>query len=343
MPVNHRITLAERPVNRPVQPTDFRLEEAPIPVPATGEVLLRTLYLSLDPYMRGRMSEAKSYAQPVQIGEVMIGETVSEVVASNDPTFVPGDTVLGRTGWQEYAALPAKGLIKVDGKAAPLSYYLGVLGMPGMTGYFALLDIGQPKPGETVLVSAAAGAVGQVVGQIAKLKGCRVIGIAGGADKCAYVTKDLGFDAAIDYRGKDATALSAEIAALAPNGVDVYFDNVGGAIHDAAMMNVALRARIIICGAVAIYDKLETQDTGARWMRTILAKRARMEGFLVFDYDPRRAEFLADMSAWLRGGLVHYREDVTEGLARAPEAFIGMLAGKNLGKQLIHVADPSGS
>jgi NADPH-dependent curcumin reductase len=339
--VNHRITLAERPVNRPVQPTDFGHDEKPIPVPATGEVLLRTLYLSLDPYMRGRMSEAKSYAQPVQIGEVMVGETVSEVVSSNDPALVPGDTVLVRSGWQEYAIAPAKSLIKVDGATAPLSHYLGVLGMPGMTAYFALLDIGKPKPGQTVLVSAAAGAVGQVVGQIAKLKGCRVIGIAGGAEKCAYITGELGFDAAIDYRGKDTAALVAELAQLAPHGVDVFFDNVGGIIHDAAMSSLALHARIIICGAVAIYDKLETQDTGARWMRQILAKRATMQGFLVFDYDARRAEFLADMGAWLRGGLIRYREDVTEGLANTPAAFIGLLAGKNLGKQLVHVADPS--
>ncbi len=341
MPINHRITLAQRPVNRSVQPTDFRQDEAPVPTPAAGEVLLRALYLSLDPYMRGRMSEAKSYAQPVQIGDVMVGEVVAEVMASNDPSLAVGDTVITRSGWQEYAAVPAKGLIKVDGAVAPLSHYLGVLGMPGMTAYFALLDIGKPKPGETVLVSAAAGAVGQVVGQIAKLKGCRVIGIAGGPDKCAYVTDELGFDAAIDYRGKDTDALVAELARLAPHGVDVFFDNVGGIIHDAAMMSLALRARIIICGAVAIYDRLETQDTGARWMRTILAKRARMEGFLVFDYDPRRAEFLADMTAWLRGGLIRYREDIAEGLASAPAAFIGMLAGKNLGKQLVHIADPS--
>jgi NADPH-dependent curcumin reductase CurA len=341
MSTNHRITLAQRPVNRPVQPTDFLQDEAPMPTPGAGEVLLRTLYLSLDPYMRGRMSEAKSYAQPVQIGDVMVGEVVAEVAASNDPSLKVGDTVLCRVGWQEYAAVPAKGLIKVDGAAAPLSHYLGVLGMPGMTAYFALLDIGKPKPGQTVLVSAASGAVGQVVGQIAKLKGCRVIGIAGGPDKCAYVVDELGFDAAIDYRGKDVTALTAEIAGLAPNGVDVYFDNVGGIIHDAAMANLAMYARVIIVGAVAIYDRLETQDTGVRWMRQILAKRIRMEGFLVFDYDPRRAEFIADMSAWLRGGLIKYREDVTEGLANTPDAFIGMLAGKNVGKQLVHVADPT--
>jgi len=340
--VNHRITLAARPVNRPVQPGDFGHDEKPIPVPAAGEVLLKTLYLSLDPYMRGRMSEAKSYAQPTQIGDVMVGEVVAEVAASNDPSLVPGDTVLARIGWQEYGVMPAKGLIKVDGAAASLSHYLGVLGMPGMTAYFALLDIGQPKPGQTVLVSAASGAVGQVVGQIAKLKGCHVIGIAGGAAKCAYVTQELGFDAAIDYRGKDTAALVAELAELAPHGIDVYFDNVGGIIHDAAMASLALYARIIIVGAVAIYDKLETPDTGLRWMRQILARRARMQGFLVFDYDHRRAEFLADMTAWLRGGLIKYREDVTEGLAKTPEAFIGMLAGRNLGKQLIHVASPAG-
>ena len=339
MPVNHRITLAARPVNRPVLPTDFGHDEQPVPTPGPGEVLLRTLYLSLDPYMRGRMSEAKSYAQPVQIGDVMVGEVVAEVMASNDPSLVPGDTVITRLGWQEYGVAPAKGLIKVDGSKAPLSYYLGVMGMPGMTAYFALLDIGKPKPGQTVLVSAASGAVGQVVGQIAKLKGCRVVGIAGGPEKCAFV-RELGFDAAIDYRGKDTAALGAEIAAAAPDGVDVYFDNVGGIIHDAAMANLAMYARVIIVGAVAIYDRLETQDTGIRWMRQILAKRVRMEGFLVFDYDPRRAEFLADMSAWLKGGLITYREDVSEGLASTPAAFIGMLAGKNQGKQLVHVADP---
>ncbi|MDB5361677.1 MAG: NADP-dependent oxidoreductase [Rhodospirillales bacterium] len=342
MQVNHRITLAARPVNRPVQPSDFAHDAKPIPEPGAGEVLLRTLYLSLDPYMRGRMSEAKSYAQPTQIGDVMVGEVVAEVASSNDPSLVPGDTVLARLGWQEYGVMPAKGLIKVDGKAASLSHYLGVLGMPGMTAYFALLDIGKPKPGQTVLVSAASGAVGQVVGQIAKLKGCRVIGIAGGARKCEYVTDELGFDAAVDYRGKDTAALVAELATLAPHGIDVYFDNVGGIIHDAAMASLAMYARIIIVGAVAIYDRLETQDTGVRWMRQILAKRARMEGFLVFDYDARRAEFLADMTAWLRGGLIKYREDVAEGLDRTPEAFIGMLAGKNLGKQLIHVASPVG-
>jgi len=342
MQVNHRITLAARPVNRSVLPTDFGHDEQPIPLPGAGEVLLRTLYLSLDPYMRGRMSEAKSYAQPTQIGDVMVGEVVAEVVTSNDPSLAAGDTVLARIGWQEYGVMPAKGLIKVDGKAAALSHYLGVLGMPGMTAYFALLDIGKPKPGQTVLVSAASGAVGQVVGQIAKLKGCRVIGIAGGAQKCDFVTRELGFDAAIDYRDKDTATLVAELAQLAPQGVDVYFDNVGGIIHDAAMASLAMYARIIIVGAVAIYDRLETQDTGVRWMRTILAKRARMEGFLVWDYEPRRAEFLADMTAWLRGGLITYREDVAEGLAKTPETFIGMLAGRNLGKQLIHVASPSG-
>jgi len=302
MQVNHRITLAARPVNRSVLPTDFGHDEQPIPLPGAGEVLLRTLYLSLDPYMRGRMSEAKSYAQPTQIGDVMVGEVVAEVVTSNDPSLAAGDTVLARIGWQEYGVMP----------------------------------------GQTVLVSAASGAVGQVVGQIAKLKGCRVIGIAGGAQKCDFVTRELGFDAAIDYRDKDTATLVAELAQLAPQGVDVYFDNVGGIIHDAAMASLAMYARIIIVGAVAIYDRLETQDTGVRWMRTILAKRARMEGFLVWDYEPRRAEFLADMTAWLRGGLITYREDVAEGLAKTPETFIGMLAGRNLGKQLIHVASPSG-
>jgi NADPH-dependent curcumin reductase CurA len=234
--------------------------------------------------------------------------------------------------------VPAIEAERVDPGAAPLSHYLGVLGMPGMTAYFALLDIGRPKPGDTVLISAAAGAVGQAAAQIAKLKGCRVIGTVGTADKLAYVKETLGLDAAIDYRGKDMPALAAEIAALAPHGIDVFFDNVGGVLHDAAMQNLALHARVIICGMISIYDRIEAPDIGIRWMRQLLIKRALMQGFLVSDYRERTGEFRAAVSDWLRAGKIAYREDIVDGIAAAPRAFIGLLAGANRGKQLVRVA-----
>jgi NADPH-dependent curcumin reductase CurA len=339
---NTRVLLAERPLNRRVRESDFKIETAAVPEPREGEVLLKTLWLSLDPYMRGRMSPARSYAKPVEIGEVMTGETVSEVVVSRSPALEPGDVVLARAGWQEYAALPAAEAERIDPQGMPLSYFLGVLGMPGQTAYCALLGVGQPKPGETVLISAASGAVGQVAGQIAKLRGCRVIGTAGAADKVAYVKDVLGFDHCIDYKGKDAEALGAELAALAPKGIDIYFDNVGGAVHDAAMANLALHGRVIIVGAIAIYDRLETPDTGIRWNRQLLVKRARMEGFLVWDWRHQTQEFRRDVSQWLREGKIRYKQDVAEGIAAAPRAFIGMLAGENRGKQLVRVAAQAG-
>ena len=343
---NTRILLAERPVNRPVRESDFTLDRAPVPEPAEGEVLLRARFLSLDPYMRGRMSPARSYAKPVEIGEVMTGETVSEVMASRYAGLKPGDIVRAQTGWQDYSAMPGKEVERIelegsDLRGMPLSYFLGVLGMPGMTAYCALLGIGQPKPGETVLISAASGAVGQLAGQIAKLKGCRVIGTAGSPDKVAYVKDELGFDGAVDYKGKDMAALSAAIAELAPKGIDVFFDNVGGVVHDAAMANLAIHARIIICGSISIYDQLETPDTGIRWMRQLLVKRARMEGFLFWDWRDRAAEFRRDVSAWLREGKIRYREDIVDGIAAAPRAFIGLLAGQNRGKLLVRVGAPS--
>jgi len=337
---NTRVLLAERPVNRRVQESDFRIDEAPIPEPGEGGVLLRTLWLSLDPYMRGRMSSARSYAKPVEIGEVMTGETVSEVVISRAAALKPGDTVLARGGWQEYAVLPASEAERIDPQGMPLSYFLGVLGMPGQTAYCALLGVGKPKAGETVLISAASGAVGQVAGQIAKLKGCRVIGTAGAPDKVAYVTETLGFDAAIDYKGKDRDALGAEIAELAPKGIDVFIDNVGGVLHDAAMANLALHGRVVIVGGIALYDHLETPDTGIRWNRQLLVKRARMEGFLVWDWRHQTQEFRKDVSQWLREGKIRYKEDVAEGIAAAPRAFIGLLAGQNRGKQLVRAAAP---
>jgi NADPH-dependent curcumin reductase len=337
---NTRVLLADRPVNRRVQETDFKIETAGVPEPRDGEALLRTLWLSLDPYMRGRMSAARSYAKPVEIGEVMTGEAVSEVVASRSPALRPGDKVLARAGWQEYAVLPAGEVERIDPQGMPLSYFLGVLGMPGQTAYCALLGVGQPKPGETVLISAASGAVGQVAGQIAKIKGCRVIGTAGAPDKIAYVKETLGFDAAIDYKGKDRDALGAELAALAPKGVDIFFDNVGGDVHDAALANLALHGRIVIVGSISIYDRLETPDTGIRWNRQLLVKRARMEGFLVWDWRHQTQQFRRDVSQWLREGRIKYREDVADGITSAPRAFIGMLAGENRGKQLARVAAP---
>ena len=338
---NRRFLLAERPEGRAVKESDFRLDLAPIPKPAEGQVLLRSLYLSLDPYMRGRMSAARSYAPPVELGAVMAGEVVGEIVESRAPGLSEGDIVLAYAGWQEYAVLPAKAIERIDRSQlgdVPLSYLLGVLGMPGATAYFALDTIGKPQPGETALISAAAGAVGQVAGQIAKLKGCKVIASAGAADKLAYVTESLGFDAGIDYKGKSAEALAAEFARHAPNGIDIFFDNVGGAVHDAAMMNLALHGRVIICGAISTYDRVGLPDTGLRWNRQLLVRRAIMQGFLVSDHRARWGEFRAAMLTWLKNGQIQYREDIVAGIEAAPRAFIGLLAGANRGKMLVRVA-----
>ncbi|HVA15951.1 MAG TPA: NADP-dependent oxidoreductase [Stellaceae bacterium] len=343
---NLRYLLAERPEGRAVREADFHLDRAPMPEPGDGQVLLRTLFLSLDPYMRGRMSAARSYAPPVEIGAVMTGEAVAEVVASRATGFAAGDIVLAYAGWQQYAALPAKACEKIDRARLgdlPLSYLLGVLGMPGATAFFALDTIGKPKAGETVLISAAAGAVGQVAGQIAKRAGCKVIATAGAADKLDYVTHELGFDVGIDYKGKDAAALATEIGRHAPHGIDVFFDNVGGVMHDAVMTNLALNARIIICGAIAAYDRLgQSQpggaDTGPRWNRQLLVKRALMQGFLVSDHRARWGEFRTAMTEWLTSGRIRYREDIVEGIEAAPRAFIGLLGGANRGKLLVRGA-----
>jgi NADPH-dependent curcumin reductase CurA len=336
-----RFLLAERPEGRAVRETDFTFETVTLPAPADGQLALRTLFLSLDPYMRGRMSAARSYAPPVEIGGVMTGEVVAEVIQSRAPGFAPGDIVLAYAGWQSHAVLPAKGCEKIDRAKLgnlPLSYLLGVLGMPGATAYFALDTIGKPKSGETVLISAASGAVGQVAGQVAKLKGCRVIATAGAADKLHYVTRDLGFDVGIDYKGKDTAALSAELVQHAPNGIDVFFDNVGGVLHDAVMTNLALNARTIICGAISAYDRLGQPDTGPRWNRQLLVKRALVQGFLVNDHRARWGEFRTQMTEWLASGQIKYREDIVDGIEATPRAFIGLLSGANRGKLLIRVA-----
>lgn len=330
-----RIVLAARPVGEP-KPSDFRVEEFAVPTPAAGEVLLRTIWLSLDPYMRGRMSDGPSYATPVPIGGVMEAGTVCEVIATNNPGFAKGDIVLSRAGWQTHAVSDGKGLAKVDPKLAPIATAIGVLGMPGMTAYTGLLDIGKPQAGETVVVAGASGAVGSAVGQIAKIKGARAIGIAGGKDKCDYVVKELGFDACIDHRDPD---FAAKLKDACPGGIDVYFENVGGAVFEAVFPLLNQFARVPVCGLIAQYN--ETEAKPPKWatslMRATLIKRLTFRGFIVSDFASRHGDFLRDMSTWVRDGKVKYKEFVTEGLESAPEAFIGLLKGANFGKQLVRV------
>lgn len=336
---NRRIVLASRPAGAPT-PSDFRFEENPLVEPAAGQLLLRTLYLSLDPYMRGRMSDAPSYAAPVALGEVMVGGTVSRVEASQHPDFKAGDLVLGQTGWQSHAISDGKGLTRLDPAMKQPSLALGVLGMPGFTAYMGLLDIGQPKAGETVVVGAASGAVGAVVGQIAKLKGCRVVGIAGGADKCRYVTDELGFDDCIDHRAAD---LKQRLAAACPSGIDVYFESVGGAVFDAVLPLLNAKARVPVCGLIAHYNDTALPpgpDRLGLLTRTLLTKRIKMQGFIIFDdYADRYGEFAAQMGAWLKEGKIKYREDLVDGLENAPQALIGLLEGKNFGKRVVRVAN----
>ncbi|MDB5618372.1 MAG: Alcohol dehydrogenase, zinc-binding [Tardiphaga sp.] len=307
-----------------------------MPSPGEGEVLLRTIWLSLDPYMRGRMSEGPSYSAPVPIDGVMEGGTVNEVLSSNSPDFAKGDIVLAHSGWQSHAVVDGKMLRKIDAALGPISTAVGILGMPGMTAYTGLLDIGQPKAGETVVVAAASGAVGSAVGQIAMIKGARAVGIAGGKDKCDYVKNELGFDDCIDHRDPD---FAAKLKAACPNGIDVYFENVGGAVFDAVFPLLNDFARVPVCGLIAQYN--DTADASPPWagkmLRNILTKRLTLRGFIVRDFASRRGDFLRDMSLWVRDGRVKYREFVTEGLDSAPEAFIGLLKGKNFGKQLVRV------
>src|SRR6201992_2249299 len=330
-----RVVLVSRPVGEP-KASDFRIEEYAPPAPNPGEVLLRTIWLSLDPYMRGRMSDAPSYAAPVPIGGVMEGETVSEGVASNHPGFAKGDIVLARSGWQTHALSDGKGLTKVDPSIAPISTAVGVLGMPGMTAYSGLLKIGKPQPRDTVIVAAASGAVGSAVGQIAKIKGARAVGIAGGKDKCDYVVKELGFDACLDHRDPD---LAAKLKEACPKGIDVYFENVGGVVFEGVFPQLNNCARVPVCGPIAHYN-----DRGAKppkWaaamMRAVLTKRLTIRGFIVSDFAARHGDFLRDMSQWVREGKVKHKEFVTEGLERAPAAFRGLLKGANFGKQLVRV------
>ena len=331
---NRQFKLSSRPVGM-VHRGNFDFVTTPAPEPGPGEVLVRVLYLSLDPAMRGWMNEGKSYIAPVGLGEVMRAGGIGRVVASHDPSLAVGDTVLGMTGVQDYALAKAKDLTKVDPHLAPLPRYLGALGMPGLTAYFGLLDIGQPKEGETVVVSAAAGAVGAVVGQIAKIKGCRVIGIAGGPDKCRYVVEELGFDAAIDYKNDH---VRAAISRHCPDGIDIYFDNVGGEILDIALSLLRRRARVVICGAISQYNDRESMQ-GPRNYLSLLVNHARMEGFVVFYYGARYREGREALTAWMLSGKLKAREDVVEGLETFPDTLQKLFRGENFGKLAIKVAD----
>jgi len=324
---NKQVLLASHPTGW-VSEENFRLAEAPVPKPAEGEVLVKNLWLSLDPYMRGRISTAKSYVKGVSPGEVMVGQTVGEVLESRDPKLKPGDKVLTQLGWQLYGA--TRDAIKVEERGVPLSYYLGILGMPGMTAYFGLRELGQPKAGETVVVSAGSGAVGSVVGQLAKIAGCRAVGIAGGREKCDYVTRELGFDACVDYKTGE---LKSKLREACPKGIDVYFENVGGEMLDTILAQMNLFSRIVVCGMISQYNV--TEPYGVKNLRFVLTNRIRMQGMIVFDWKDRYGEALAALAGHLAQGRLKYRESVVQGLENAPRGLIDLLQGKNFGKQLV--------
>jgi NADPH-dependent curcumin reductase len=334
--LNRQIRLKSRPVGMP-GPVNFEPFDGPMPVVRDGEVLRRTIYLSLDPYMRGRMSDAPSYAPPVNVGDVMCGHTVSEVVESQQTSFNAGDIVTGYDGWQQYAVSNGKDLRKLDPKGLPISTAIGVLGMPGLTAYVGLLDIGQPKPGETVVVSAASGAVGSVVGQLAKIKGCRAVGVAGSSEKCRYVIDQLGFDACINYKTDE---LVPALGAACPGGVDVYFESVGGAVFAAVLRVINRGARIPLCGMISEYNA--TEIPGGPNLRPLLVQRALIKGFIVSDHTDRVSAFLQECVPHVKSGRLKYREDLVHGLDRAPSALIGLLEGRNFGKLLVQVSpDPT--
>ncbi len=330
--INHKFLLAARPVGMPKR-SDWTLAEEPVRDPREGELLVQVLYISLDPAMRMWINEVRSYLPPVGIGELMRALGVGIVTASRNPRFAVGDYVSGVFGVQEYALTDGKGLTKVDTRAIPLPKYLSVLGMTGMTAYFGLLDTGQPKPGDMVVISAAAGAVGAVVGQIAKIKNCQVVGIAGGPEKCRYIADELGFDAAIDYKGDD---VKQSLRKHCPKGIDVYFDNVGGTILDAALAHLARGARIVICGAISQYNNTGP-ITGPSNYLSLISNRATMKGMLVLDYVDRYAQAGAEMAAWILAGKLKSREDIVEGLATFPETLLKLFKGENLGKLILKV------
>ncbi len=336
--LNRQIILANRPDGYPVE-SDFELVESSIPDPVEGEILVRTIYLSVDPYMRGRMNVSqKSYAAPVGDREVITGGVVGEVVKSKHDQFQVGDIAQCQLGWQAYGTMAGEDARKIDPDLAPISTSLGILGMPGLTAYFGLLEVCEPQAGETVFISGAAGAVGSIVGQIAKIKGCQAIGSAGTDQKVEHIVSDLGFDAAYNY--KTTSDYVAKIAELCPDGVDVYFDNVGGTQTDAVFPNFNIGARISICGQISQYN-LKKPELGPRLFFHFIVKRLRMRGFLVFDFVERHEQALTEMANWLKTNKLQYRETITDGLENAPTAFISMLKGGNLGKQLVKVSNES--
>ena len=331
--INHQVKLAARPVGK-VQDSDWQFTQEEARAPGAGEMQIKVLFTSLDPAMRGWINEGESYMPPVAVGEVMRALGVGRVVASNNPAFAVGDHVSGLLGVQEYAISNGQGLFKVDPRIAPLPRFLGAFGMPGLTAYFGLLDVGQLKDGETVVVSGAAGAVGAVVGQIAKSRGCRVIGIAGGADKCRYLTEELGFDAAIDYKNEN---VAKALAQHCPQGMDVYFDNVGGEILNAALTRLAVGARIVICGAISQYNNKEAVQGPSNYL-SLLVKRASMKGMVVGDYYPRAGEAAQALGALAMQGKLKAREDIVQGLENFPRAFNMLFSGENNGKLVLQVA-----
>ena len=328
-PTNRRWTLTSRPQGLPKR-SDFTFASLAVPDPQDGEFVVRTHYISLDPAMRGWMNDARSYIAPIKLGEVMRAGAVGEIVASKHPQFRQGDAVVGVFGMQDYAVSDGSGVQKVDAKLAPLPLYLSALGMPGMTAYFGLLDVGAPQPGQTVVVSAASGAVGALVGQIARIKGCRVVGLAGGAEKCAYVKDTLGFDGVIDYKNED---VGSGLSKHCPKGIDVYFDNVGGTILDEAMARLARHARVVICGAISQYNS--NAVAGPKNYLMLLVQHARMEGFVVFDYAARYGEGLQAMAGWLKDGSLKSKEDIVDGLETFPETLLKLFSGENFGKLAI--------
>jgi NADPH-dependent curcumin reductase len=337
-PMNRRIVLARRPQGAPTL-DDFRLEELPLPTPGPGEVLLRTRFLSLDPYMRGRMNAGPSYAPPVAIDATMTGQTVSVVTASNNPAFKSGELVVANVGWQDFGVSDGRDLVKIDPAIGKVSYALGVLGMPGLTAYVGLLDIAEPQPGETLVVGAATGAVGSVVGQVAKIRGCHVVGVAGGREKCEYARTTLGFDECLDHHDAD---LPKRLAAACPKGIDTYFECVGGALLAAVVPLLNVGSRVPLCGLISWYnlEKLpQGVDRTPQLLTVVLRQRVKIQGFIIFDHYSRMRAFQQDMSGWLREGRVKYREDVIEGLENAPRGLMGLLQGENFGKRVVHVSD----
>lgn len=330
---SREIHLRSRPKGEP-EPENFELKTVELPAPQDGQVLIRNRFLSVDPYMRGRMRDTRSYTPPFQLGEPLTGGAVGEVVESASPDFAPGDSVLHMLGWREYALANAKGLTKVDPSLAPLQSYLGVLGMPGMTAYVGLLDIGQPQPGETVFVSGAAGAVGSQVCQIAKIKGCRVVGSAGSPAKVRWLEETAGVDVAINY--KETKNLRRALKSASPDGVDVYFENVGGEHLEAALQNMNNFGRIALCGMISVYNATSAQP-GPGNLAVMIGKRIKMQGFIVSDHSDRRQDFLQDVSGWMQEGKLQWEETIRQGIEQMPDAFIGLFHGENLGKMLVEV------